>query len=223
MSMIEVLTFQDVIIVPGKAEKEPSQVDLSTFITRKHKLSIPLLSSPMDTVTDARLAITLARIGAVGVIHRNMSIEEEYEQVKRVKDADPNPYAEVLVTEDPQEALISAKKGRPAIVKSDTDNAVVLPLGSDYKTLATKAELFLALLEAGVKPSVDESGRLLVGAAVSPFDTRRAVMLEKAGADFLVTDVAHLHNTNAIKALKGMSEEVGIPRRAGNIGTVGAV
>lgn len=81
----EALTFDDVLIVPDYSEILPADVDLSTNFTREIALNAPLASSAMDTVTEADLAIALAQEGGIGVIHRNMSIEEQAAQVRRVK------------------------------------------------------------------------------------------------------------------------------------------
>jgi IMP dehydrogenase len=81
----EALTFDDVSLVPDYSEVLPKDVDLSTRVTRDLKLNIPLLSAAMDTVTEARLAIAMAQAGGVGVIHKNMSIDRQAEQVRIVK------------------------------------------------------------------------------------------------------------------------------------------
>jgi IMP dehydrogenase len=81
----EALTFDDVLLQPGYSEVLPRDVDLSTSLTRDIRLSIPLLSAAMDTVTESRLAIALAQEGGLGVIHKNMSIEEQARQVLVVK------------------------------------------------------------------------------------------------------------------------------------------
>ncbi|MGB5629552.1 MAG: IMP dehydrogenase [Woeseiaceae bacterium] len=81
----EALTFDDVLLQPGYSEVLPREVDLSTSVTRDIRLSIPLLSAAMDTVTESRLAIALAQEGGLGVIHKNMSIEEQAHQVLQVK------------------------------------------------------------------------------------------------------------------------------------------
>ena len=81
----EALTFDDVLLQPGYSEVLPREVDLSTSLTREIRLSIPLLSAAMDTVTESRLAIALAQEGGLGVIHKNMSIEEQARQVLQVK------------------------------------------------------------------------------------------------------------------------------------------
>ena len=79
------ITFDDVLLEPRYSEVLPSQVDVSTQLTAKIRLSVPLLSSPMDTVTEGQMAIALAKVGGLGVIHKNMSIEAQAEEVTKVK------------------------------------------------------------------------------------------------------------------------------------------
>ena len=81
----EGLTFDDVLLIPSKSEVLPGQVDLTTNLTKSIKLNIPLMSAAMDTVTEARLAIAIAREGGIGIIHKNMSIEDQATQVDKVK------------------------------------------------------------------------------------------------------------------------------------------
>lgn len=81
----EGLTFDDVLLVPQRSEVVPSGVDISTQLTKKIRLNIPMLSAAMDTVTECALAIAIAREGGMGIIHKNMSIEAQADQVDRVK------------------------------------------------------------------------------------------------------------------------------------------
>src|SRR5580698_7852766 len=79
------LTFDDVLLLPAHSSVLPSEADTSTRITRRYRLRIPLVSASMDTVTEARMAIAMARQGGVGVLHRNLSVEEQAQQVDMVK------------------------------------------------------------------------------------------------------------------------------------------
>ena len=81
----EGITFDDVLLIPGYSEVLPNEVDLSTQLTKKIRLNIPLMSAGMDTVTEHRMAIAMARQGGIGVIHKNMSIEAQAEEVDMVK------------------------------------------------------------------------------------------------------------------------------------------
>ena len=81
----EGITFDDVLLVPQYSEVTPNMVDLSTHLTKKIKLNIPLMSAGMDTVTEHRMAIAMARQGGIGIIHKNMSIEQQAEEVDKVK------------------------------------------------------------------------------------------------------------------------------------------
>jgi hypothetical protein len=142
-----VFTFRDFILLPGRSEAEPSKIDLSTRLTRNIRMKIPIVSSPMDTVTEWRLALEMARLGGAGAIHRNMEVEEQVAQVKKVK--------------------------------------------------AAKVEA----------ATIDDKGRPLVGASVSPLDTRRCKDLDRV-ADFLVADVAHFHNSRVMAAAKKLGPEL---------------
>ena len=81
----EGLTFDDVLLVPAKSEVLPRDVDLSIQLAKNIKLNIPMLSAAMDTLTDSRMAIAMAREGGLGIIHKNMTIEEQAAQVDKVK------------------------------------------------------------------------------------------------------------------------------------------
>ena len=85
MEIREALTFDDVLLVPGASNVLPSTADTTTRVTRSIALNIPLLSSAMDTVTEGRMAISMAQAGGMGVIHRNLSVEAQAREVRRVK------------------------------------------------------------------------------------------------------------------------------------------
>ena len=157
-----VFTFRDFILLPGRSLAEPSEIDLSSRLTRNIEVGVPVVSSPMDTVTEWRLALEMARLGAAGAIHRNMSMDDQVAQVKKVKAA----------------------------------------------RVRTKSR--------------DSKGRPLVGASVSPLDPVRCKALDRV-ADFLVSDVAHFHNSKVLKAAGKLIPELSADFVAGNVGTRQAV
>src|SRR5471032_2590949 len=81
----EALTFDDVLLKPGLSEVMPSEADVRTRLTRSVALNIPVISAAMDTVTEARLAIAMAQAGGIGVIHRNLNVDGQADEVRRVK------------------------------------------------------------------------------------------------------------------------------------------
>ena len=108
MEIREALTFDDVLLVPAASSVLPSDADTTTFVTKSIRMNIPLLSSAMDTVTEARMAIAMAQAGGIGVVHRNLSIEEQAREVSRVKRFESGiVYAPITLTAD--QTLADAK------------------------------------------------------------------------------------------------------------------
>lgn len=108
MEIREALTFDDVLLVPGASKVLPSTADTATKVTRDISMNIPLLSSAMDTVTEAKMAITMAQAGGMGVIHRNLDIEEQARQVRKVKRfVSGIVYSPITLT--PEQTLADAK------------------------------------------------------------------------------------------------------------------
>ena len=85
MSFKENLTFDDVLMVPKYSSILPREVNLNTHITKNIKLNIPLISAAMDTVTESKMAVALAREGGIGIIHKNLTIEEQCAEIDKVK------------------------------------------------------------------------------------------------------------------------------------------
>jgi IMP dehydrogenase len=107
----EGLTFDDVLLIPARSDVLPTQVSMRTRLTNELLLDLPILSSAMDTVTDARLAIALGRLGGLGVVHRNFALADQVDEVRRVKDAGVVVGAAVGVAGDADEraaALVAA-------------------------------------------------------------------------------------------------------------------
>ena len=100
----EGLTFDDVLLLPARSDVVPAETDTRTWITRKIGLNIPIVSSAMDTVTESHLAIALAQQGGLGLIHRNMSIERQAEEVDRVKRSESGMIVDP-VTVDPEQKI----------------------------------------------------------------------------------------------------------------------
>src|SRR6187402_3682734 len=105
--IVEGLTFDDVLLLPARSDVLPSETDTSTQFTRNIRLQIPLTSAAMDTVTEAALAIALAQQGGIGVVHKNMSIERQAEEVDRVKRSESGMIVDP-VTVDPDQKIADA-------------------------------------------------------------------------------------------------------------------
>ena len=107
----EGLTFDDVLLIPARSDILPTQVSTETRLTNEIRLDIPILSAAMDTVTDADMAIALGRLGGLGVIHRNFTVDDQVAEVRRTKDADVLVAAAIGVSSDADEraaALVAA-------------------------------------------------------------------------------------------------------------------
>lgn len=106
-SILEGLTFDDVILQPARSGVLPNEADASTYVTRKIQLNIPIISAAMDTVTESHLAIALAQQGGIGIIHRNMSVARQAEEVDRVKRSESGMIVDP-VTVDPDQKIADA-------------------------------------------------------------------------------------------------------------------
>ena len=92
------LTFDDVLLQPAESDVIPSEVDTSTYVSRNIRLRVPLLSSAMDTVTEVRMAIAMAREGGLGILHRNMTAEQQAHMVDQVKRSEAGMVDEPITT-----------------------------------------------------------------------------------------------------------------------------
>ena len=111
----EGLTFDDVLLIPAYSEVLPKDVDISSYFSKNIKLNTPIISAAMDTVTESNMAIAVARSGGIGVIHKNMSIEAQAAQVKRVKRAENGMiYDPIIITKDKKviDALLLMKENK---------------------------------------------------------------------------------------------------------------
>ena len=277
----EALTFDDVLLIPGKSDVEPKDVNISTHLTKKIKLNTPLMTAAMDTVTESEMAIAIAREGGIGIIHKNMSIEAQADMVDRVKRSEngviTNPFylspektvAEAdelmgkfkisgvpicengkfvgIITNRDMAFLSEADFKQPISEVMTKENLITAPVGTtlqEAKELLKKhkVEKLPLIDEKGnlgglitikdIEKSIqypnssrDEKGRLLCGAAIgaTPDVLDRVEALVKAGADVLVLDSAHGHNSNIVKSVaKVKAAYPDVQLIAGNVATAEA-
>lgn len=277
----EALTFDDVLLIPGKSDVEPKDVNISTHLTKKIKLNTPLMTAAMDTVTESEMAIAIAREGGIGIIHKNMSIEAQADMVDRVKRSEngviTNPFylspektvAEAdelmgkfkisgvpicengkfvgIITNRDMAFLSEEDFKQPISSVMTKENLITAPVGTtlqEAKELLKKhkVEKLPLIDEKGnlgglitikdIEKSIqypnssrDEKGRLLCGAAIgaTPDVLDRVDALVKAGADVLVLDSAHGHNSNIVKSVaKVKAAYPDVQLIAGNVATAEA-
>jgi len=260
----EGLTFDDVLLLPAESEFSPGEADTKTYLTSNIQLNIPISSSAMDTVTEAELAIALAREGGIGIIHRNFPIERQVEEVDKVKRSEsgmiehPITLTSDKTVADALEVTAFYKIGGVPIVSEDgvligmitnrdlkyEDNydTPVTKLMTPLEKLVTAppginledAKKILHRIRKEKLPIVDDdyhlhglitikdidkirqyptsckdkSGRLRVGAAVSPSSSLDEIgMLVEARADVLVIDTAHGHSKAVVRTVQMVKTE----------------
>lgn len=156
-------TFDDVLLVPAHSEVLPNDVDLSVDLTPNLHLNIPIISASMDTVTDSNMAIAMARQGGLGIIHKNMSIEEQANEVRRVKRSengvilDPFYLTPSHTIQDAEDLMSHYRISGVPIVKSETDMTLV-------GILTNRDMRFLTDLEQSIESSMTKEN--LITAAV---------------------------------------------------------
>ncbi|MCX6799051.1 MAG: IMP dehydrogenase, partial [Candidatus Diapherotrites archaeon] len=229
------LTFDDILLLPGPSDVLPKDVDLSTKLTKKITLNAPILSAAMDTLTESKTAIAMARQGGMGVMHKNMPAEQQAAEVAKVKRSEffivSNPVC-VHPSDSLEEiAQLRAVHGISSFPVVNSSNRLV--------GIITKRDLWM---ENDLRKSVsdvmtkdvirinrkyphsakDKNGRLLVGAAIGPKDDERARLLAEADVDVLFVDTAHGHSKMVIDAVKRLKRSISVPIVAGNVATAKA-
>ncbi|MFC7687557.1 IMP dehydrogenase [Ureibacillus sp. GCM10028918] len=170
----EGLTFDDVLLVPAHSEVLPKSVDLSSQLTPKIKLNIPIISAGMDTVTESKMAIAMARQGGIGVIHKNMSIEEQAEEVEKVKRSEngviTNPFFLTPTHQvfDAEHLMGKYRISGVPIVNNEDDLTLVgiitnrdLRFISDYSLKIEDVMTKEALITAPVGTTLEEAEKIL--------------------------------------------------------------
>ena len=245
----EGITFDDVLLVPAYSEVLPNDVDLTTQLTQKIKLNIPLMSAGMDTVTEHRMAIAMARQGGIGVIHKNMTIEKQAEEVDKVKRSEngviSDPFylspehtladADALMSKDyskkikesmTSEGLVTAKEGitldeaREILGRARKEKLPIVDDDFHLKGLITIKDI-----EKQIKypySAHDAQGRLLCAAAVGCTANilDRVAELVSSKVDAIVIDTAHGHSANVLRTFKMVKEKYpDLQVIAGNVAT----
>ncbi|WP_370979160.1 IMP dehydrogenase [Agaribacterium sp. ZY112] len=168
----EALTFDDVLLVPGYSEVTAKDVSLKTQLTRKISLNIPLLSAAMDTVTESRLAISLAQEGGIGIIHKSMSIEQQAEQVRMVKKFEAGVVRDPITID--QSASIHELL---ALTRKHNISGVPVLNGSDLVGIVTGRDLrFETNLSASVASIMTAKDKLVTVKEGASADEVRAIL-----------------------------------------------
>ncbi|MCH2211020.1 MAG: IMP dehydrogenase [Fuerstiella sp.] len=177
------LTFDDVLLEPGYSEVMPSSCDLSSSLTRNISLNIPVVSSPMDTVTTADMAIAMAQLGGIGIIHKNMTLEEQAQEVYRVKRSAHGVIMDP-VTLPPETVVSEARR------IMDERNIGGVPITTDGKLVGILTRRDLRFLDRTDGPVADVMTRdkLVTAPASTSLDQAEKILLENRIEKLLLID-----------------------------------
>lgn len=189
------LTFDDVLLVPAYSEVMPAEVDVSSQLTRNIRLNVPIISSPMDTVTEAEMAIGMAQEGGIGIVHKNMSIEAQAMQVDRVKRAEHGVIVDPVTL--PPEATV-----RDAIRIMDERNIGGVPITQNGKLMGiiTRRDLrFLDSKDISVEQVMTKDNLITAHEHTRLKDAERILRENKVEKLLLVDDQYQLKGLITIK------------------------
>src|SRR6266566_1134942 len=208
----EALTFDDVLLLPSRSDVVPALASTQTHLTRNIQLNIPVVSAAMDTVTESHMAIAIAQQGGLGIIHRNLTIEQQANEVDKVKRSESGMIVvPVGTTLEEAEKILHEHRVEKLLVVDDKYN---------LKGLITVKDIQKKLKYPNA--AKDSQGRLRVGAAIGATGDflERAQELASCKVDLLAIDSAHGHSTRvleAIQTIKSKFPEVDLI--AGNVAT----
>lgn len=189
------ITFDDILLEPGYSELLPKQVDTRTNLTSKIPLNIPILSAPMDTVTEAELAIALAQEGGLGVIHKNMSISDQTREVDKVKRSE-NGIIVDPITLPPNATVGQARE----IMRGHNISGVPITVGGKLKGILTRRDLrFLESNELRIEEVMTKDNLVTAPADTSLVEADRILTKNKVEKLLLVDDEYRLRGMITIK------------------------
>ena len=195
------ITFDDVLLEPAYSEVVPSDVDVSTQLTKNIKLNIPLLSSPMDTVTEHELAIAIAKVGGIGVIHKNMTIEQQTEEVYKVKRS-ANGIITDPVTLPPDS---TAGKAKELMEQHNVSGVPIVQAGGTLAGILTRRDLrFLERAETRVSEVMTGEPLVTATGSVTLEQAEKILTAKKVEKLLLVTEDNKLKGLITIKDIDMM-------------------
>ena len=168
----QAITFDDVLLVPAYSELLPKDVDTSTRLTRNISVNIPLVSSPMDTVTESALAIAIAQEGGIGVIHKNLTIEEQTIEVEKVKRSENGVILDP-VTLGPDD---SAAKARDLMTRQNISGIPVVDGGNKLIGIVTRRDMAFLENDNQLVSTLMTSGNLVTGPAGTELTEAQAIL-----------------------------------------------
>src|SRR4051795_1934296 len=178
------ITFDDVLLEPGYSDVLPRDVEVRTSLTRRIKLNIPIVSSPMDTVTESELAIALAQEGGIGIIHKNMSVEEQAREVDKVKRSE-NGIITDPITLPPTATVSQARE----IMRGHNISGVPITVGGKLRGILTRRDLrFLESHDLRIEEVMTKENLVTAPADTSLEEADRILTKNKVEKLLLVDD-----------------------------------
>src|ERR1700704_2239309 len=206
-SIPEGLTFDDVLLLPGRSSVLPTEVDTRTHFTRKLALNIPLASSAMDTVTESRLAIAIARQGGIGIVHRNMTIDRQGEEVDRVKRSESGMIVDP-VTISPDITLRQALE----IMTKYRISGLPVTRGSRLTGILTNRDLRFEKDHAQLVSAVMTKENLVTVSVGTTLDEAERILQKHRIEKLLVVDKDY--NLKGLITVKDIQKKLAYPRAA---------
>jgi IMP dehydrogenase len=197
----EGLTFDDVLLTPGYSEVVPKDIDVRTKLTREIELHIPLVSAPMDTVTEAELAIALAQVGGLGIVHKNMPVERQTAEVDRVKRS-ANGVITDPVTLDPEATVGQARQ----VMEQANISGVPITQGGMLKGILTRRDLrFITNLSTPIRDVMTKENLVTAPEGTTLKEAESILMGNKVEKLLLVDDQFRLRGLITIRDIDKMS------------------